>query len=282
MGNTTTTTTNGNGGNFLPQIPPIIGTSTSSTLNQKLTNAKVTKRLHLANEKEFNSKKIIWTEFKDMKLIDLSNVNLELLPLPFQEFNTLETLRLDKNMKLTALQPEIMSQLKSLKILTCNDTHLNVCSVLPNSLKTVEFGRCSFTGILEAPQVGFCFCNQLVMLDLSGNRITQLGKAFGFEMLTLLEELNLNDTLLEIIPDDIAQLPRLKTLRLERTKISTIPKVLFANSNVVHLDLAKTLITKETFLKMPGVDIFLERRKTALSKGLAGGVDIDSSLCGLD
>lgn len=69
-----------------------------------------------------------------------------------------------------------------------------------------------FAGDIGHPHVAFS--QSIEVLDLSHNKIQSLSAAFGFQILKELTELNLDDNLIETLPDEIKYLSKIGTIKV--------------------------------------------------------------------
>ena len=67
-------------------------------------------------------------------------------------------------------------------------------------------------GVIGHPEVAFPQCVEI--LDLSHNKIEGLSEAFGFQILRELIEIDLDDNLVETLPDEMKYLPKISTLKV--------------------------------------------------------------------
>lgn len=265
-----------------------MGSSSSSSaakkapLQERLNTGRGTGRLRLLASDDVE-KVLSSPELKKLKSLDLSSCNLKVLPAAIGEnLVNLQTLKLNDNPKLSNLPVELHA-LTCLRRLDCtNCTSLNSLEVLPRCIEELELCNCKFEGFIEHPHLPLSL--HLIKLDLSNNAgIVGFGPAFGFEILENLVELNLNNTGIVQVPPEIGAMKQLSILRLENTFVETLPSSLFTSTRISRLELRGTKLTKDKFLALEGVDVFMKRRKERLDRDIAGGVlHVDTTLCGLD
>jgi Leucine-rich repeat (LRR) protein len=251
-------------------------------LKDRLNLGKATGRLRLIKQDDVE-KALSSSELVALKTLDMSNCDLKTLPKAIgTSLVKIQQLKLNDNPKLKNLPIELaaLKELRKLECIGCSS--LSSLEVLPKGVEILELAGCSFTGLLEHPWLPLS--SSLQKLDLSNNYgVIGFGKAFGFEILTHLTELNLDDTSVEFIPADIGHLKSLSILKLVNTKIKSLPESLFRDTPVSRLELKGTLMTKDQFLSLPGVEVFMDRRKDRIDREIAGKVfSVDRSVCGLD
>jgi Leucine-rich repeat (LRR) protein len=76
-----------------------------------------------------------------------------------------------------------------------------------------------------------------------------------------LEEFAAEDNQLTAIPDTFAELHRLKLLKLAGNGLKSVPEGVFTKTPVASVDLARNPMTDSEVLRLPGYEVYLERRK---------------------
>lgn len=220
-------------------------------------------------------------------VLNISNGKLtEFPPCMKQLTSVLRTLDISDN-KFTALPPEIGTFLQ-LKSLTANHNRLSVLpselggltkletlSVIGNKLSNIPPTLSQLINLKQLylsendiktfPSV-VCGLKHLDILDLSKNKITIVPSGIGNLHVT---ELNLNQNQISSVCDDIADCPRLKTLRLEENclQLSSIPTKLLTDSKVSMLCVEGNLFEMKSFSDTEGYEKYMERY-TAVKKKL--------------
>ena len=164
--------------------------------------------------------------------LNLSELNLQLLPPEIGSFTNLQTLYL-RNNQLVSLPQEFgnlvnlqwlyldSNQLASLPQEFGNLTNLELLSLQNNQLASLphEFGNLP----------------NLKELYLNDNQLTSLPKEFG--NLTNLKELYLNDNQLTSLPHEFGNLPNLKWLWLDNNQLASLPHEFGNLPNLKYLSL---------------------------------------------
>ena len=246
---------------------------------ERVDTASKTGRLRLISQKEMDR---LGSFPLLLKSLDASNCDLKRVPVDLGKFVKLTTLKLNANPALEQLPLEELCALVNLKTLDLSHTRISKIEIFPQTKLThLNLSNCAFHGDVGFPDLALP--RSLIELDLSGNSlISGLSPSFGFEALEFLEDLSLSYTGLQSLPAAIGELKRLSCLRLENTLVEQIPESLFLRTPISRLELRGSHITKKAFLEMPGVNEFLKRRQERLDRDVAGGVIVDTSLCGLD
>lgn len=130
--------------------------------------------------------------------LDLSSLNLVLLPSEIAKLTRLEVLKLSGN-NLKSL-PDVLKDLTKLKTLNLSD---NKFVILPEVLEE---------------------CKELTVLNLANNRLIELPKEIS--ALKNLEDLNLADNNLETLPDEMKDLTKLRFLDISANCFASKPEVI--------------------------------------------------------
>jgi Leucine-rich repeat (LRR) protein len=221
----------------------------------------------------------VWT-LQNLRSLNLANNKLTWLPSQIGSLLKLQTLTLSHN-ALESL-PDELHHLLDLRTLAIDHNKLTTLeSVLPQrSLRQLITNNNCFSGEIGHPHVGLP--SSVQMADLSHNQITALGSTFGFEALPELEELVLDNNLLEELPAALALLPKLVCLKVRHNRLSSVPGELLADGPMLaRLELDGNPMTKAQIMRTPGFEVFDERRKQRISKGISAGIHEDLNLCGL-
>lgn len=198
-----------------------------------------------------------------LRTLDLSDNKFIVLPNEISRFMQLKHLNLNKN-KLSKL-PDCIGALTKLESLNvCNNSLVSLPRTLSNliNLKQVYL---SDNHLKDFPLM-FCNLKYLDVLDLSKNEINSVPA----EVATLnVTELNLNQNQVSEISSQIANCPRLKTLRLEENclHLSAIHPDILQNSKICNLSLEGNLFETKQLADVPGYDAYMDRF-TAVKKKL--------------
>lgn len=196
-----------------------------------------------------------------LKTLDLSENRFESIPEELGRLTMLKHLNLSGN-RLSELH-EVVGELLKLEVLLLMN---NFLTKLPKSLnncthlKTVNL--CN-NQLKEFPSM-LCGLKQLDVLDLSRNQITEVPSEVGSLYVT---ELNLNQNQISVLAEEIADCPKLKTLRLEENCLQAIaltPRIL-KDSKICNLAVDGNLFNSKQFTDLDGYDIYMERY-TAVKK----------------
>lgn len=176
----------------------------------------------------FIEENILFKENGIIKILNLSNMNLEKVPSKLiEKFSSIEVLCLSSN-KLTELPNEI-GNLKKLRSLDISNNKLvglpdSICNL--NDLYKLDLSDNAIENIDK-----ICNLNQLSLLNLGRNEIVLLSNEFS--NLKNLIELRLFQNNLISIPISLCELSKLKILDLSFNKIETLPDEI---SNLVNLE----------------------------------------------
>lgn len=196
-----------------------------------------------------------------LKTLDLSENRFEHIPDELGRLTTLKHINLSGN-RLVDLN-EVVGELLKLEVLLLQD---NFLTKLPKSLgncthlKTVNLSN---NQLKEFPTM-LCGLKQLDVLDLSRNQITEVPHAVGNLYVT---ELNLNQNQISSLAEEIADCPKLKTLRLEENCLQAVtltPRIL-KESKICNLAVDGNLFNSKQFTDLDGYDVYMERY-TAVKK----------------
>lgn len=112
----------------------------------------------------------------------------------------------------------------------------------------------------------FCGLKHLDVLDLSHNRLTSIPDGVAELHVT---ELNLNQNEISEISENLADCPRLKTLRVEQNclQIKSIHRRILEDSKISNLTVEGNLFEMKQFPDLEGYDKYIERY-TAVKKKL--------------
>lgn len=196
-----------------------------------------------------------------LKTMDLSKNRFECIPEEIGRFTLLRHLNMSGNQIIYV--PESLGELIKLEVLLLND---NMIVSLPktilncSNLKTVNL---SHNQLSEFPLM-FCGLKHLDILDLSRNQITVVPSEVGTLYVT---ELNLNQNQISKISAEIAECPKLKTLRLEENCLQArdFSGRILKDSKICNLTVDGNLFSSKQFTEIEGYDVYMERY-TAMKK----------------
>ncbi|KAK9693967.1 Leucine rich repeat [Popillia japonica] len=234
----------------------------NSGIKQHLENAKKTGVLKISNNLNDFPPGFLQLE-GNLRTLDLSDNKFVILPNEISRFIHLKHLSLQKN-KLTKI-PDCIGALTKLE--TFNLSHNNL-TYLPRTitnlinLKNVYLSENHFK---EFPMV-FCGLKHLDVLDLSRNEIRSItSEISGLHV----SELNLNQNQISELSSQVANCPRLKTLRLEENclQITAIHPRILTDTKISNLAVEGNLFEMKQLADVNGYDAYMERY-TAVKKKL--------------
>lgn len=197
----------------------------------------------------------------NLRSMNLSNNKFTKLK-NIDNFINLKTLYLDYN-QLTELPSEI-GELSKLEVLSAANNSISILpSTLSNllNLKRVEL---SHNALKEFPIV-LCNLKRLDLLDLSHNHIETVPSEIGLLHVT---ELNLDNNKINSMAEEIADCPRLKTLRIRENcmYLSGVPPKILAHSNISTINAEGNLFQMKDFMNLDGYDEYMERYTSVKKK----------------
>lgn len=153
-----------------------------------------------------------------------------------------------------------MSKLETLNAMN------NLITMVPSgysALRNLKTVNLSNNQIIEFPSM-FSGLTHLDLLDLSRNKITSIPAAAKDLYCT---ELNLNQNQISTIAEELAQCPKLKTLRLEENclQINSIPTKVLTDSVISNIAIDGNLFNGKQFSELEGYKTY-EERYTAVKK----------------
>lgn len=234
----------------------------NSGLKQHYDTAKKTGVLNISQSKLTEFPSNLRQLDSVLRTLDLSDNKLSALPPDIGSFKLLKQLNINKN-RLVSLPTEIGKLVKLENFSACS----NKLSALPSSLKNLSNLKqvhLSDNALSEFPLV-FCGIRHLDVLDVSKNKITVIPD--GVENLYV-TELNCNQNRLTDVSKNIAQCPRLKTLRLEENclQLSAIHRELLVDSNVSVLAVNGNCFDSKSFAELEGYDTYMDRYTASKKK----------------
>lgn len=198
-----------------------------------------------------------------LRTLDLSDNKFVVLPPEISRFMQLRHLNLSKN-KLGKL-PDSIGALTRLETFNSSD---NILLSIPRTFSNLIHLKqviLSSNQLKQFPGV-FCGLKHLDLLDLSENSIACIPSEVSSLYVI---ELNLNRNEISSISSEIANCPRLKTLRLEENclTLGAIHPKLLTESKVSNIALEGNLFEIKELANIEGYDAYMERF-TAVKKKL--------------
>jgi len=201
------------------------------------------------------------TELTDLRVVQIENTGLKLLPESIGRLNGLTQMFLCDN-KLTSL-PESIGQLTELKTL---NVYENKLTSLPESigrlakLETLGMDTNRLTSLPESigqltelksmhvysnkltslPQ-SIGQMNKLEILYVQDNKLTSLPESIG--QLTELKTLNVCDNKLTSLPESIGRLAKLKSLGMDTNRLTSLPESIGRLAKLGILDMDNNMLT---------------------------------------
>ncbi|XP_056640216.1 leucine-rich repeat-containing protein 57 [Diorhabda carinulata] len=198
-----------------------------------------------------------------LRTLDISDNKFVILPNEISRFMQLRHLNLSKNR--LAKIPDCIGALTKLEILNASHNNLTTLPRTLSNLIHLKQVNLSDNHIKEFPLM-FCGLKHLDVLDLSRNEITSIGPEVSGLNVT---ELNLNQNQIAHVSGQIADCPRLKTLRLEENclQLTAITPKILGESKISNLSLDGNLFKTTQLSDVNGYDAYMERF-TAVKKKL--------------
>lgn len=190
-----------------------------------------------------------------LRTLDLSENRFVQLPAEIGTFNLLKHLNVNDN-RLTSL-PTVLGNLVKLETLNAINNALTSIPKELGNLRNLKQVHLHNNQITEFP-VMFCGLKHLDLLDLSRNKITNIPS----DVKTLqVIELNVNQNQVAAISEDLADCPKLKTLRLEENclPITAIHSRILKESKISNLHLDGNLFSPKQFNELDGYEDYMER-----------------------
>ena len=193
----------------------------------------------------------VLSKLKSLKALDIAeNERTQNIPRTLENLTNLETLDVS-DCDLTEF-PQVLCKLKSLKDLNIgwNDRIQNLPRTLENltNLETLDVSDCNLT---QLPEV-FCKLKSLQNLNISSNPLkVPLSSRCTFEM-KWLHKLNISNTLITSLPQDIERCRSLEELDISDTKIKELPTVIFKMKQLLKVQARYVSIEvlNEDFIKL--------------------------------
>lgn len=190
-----------------------------------------------------------------LRTLDISENKFVKVPDAIGKFTLLKHLNLSSN-KLEEL-PEILGNLIKLESFTAMNNYIPMVPSSLGALKNLKQVNLSNNLITVFP-VMFAGIKNLDVLDLSRNRITKVPRE-AKDLYVI--ELNLNQNQVTELAEELAECPRMKTLRLEENCLQAIaiPSRLLKDSQVANLALDGNLFSSKELNNLDGYDTYMER-----------------------
>lgn len=197
-----------------------------------------------------------------LKTLDLSENRFEVIPVEIGRFTLLKHINFSGN-RLTAL-PDVIGEIVKLEVLLVADNFLERIPRTLANLKNLKTVNLSHNQLTEFPTM-LCGLKHLTVLDLSRNKIVTIPSDVKDLQAT---ELILNQNQISVLSEEIADCPKLKTLRLEENCLQAsafTPKIL-KDSKICNLLVDGNLFNSKTFTSLPGYDDYMERYTSVKKK----------------
>ncbi|CAI9740070.1 leucine-rich repeat-containing protein 57 [Octopus vulgaris] len=194
---------------------------------------------------------------KTLRTLDVSNNNLQrLCPPDLGQFTMLKQLTASHN-SLCQLPDAELKHLKKLECLSVDNNYLTRLPASLGSLTALRTINLSNNKIDVFPEQ-LCQLLNLDSVNLSCNHITRLPSSINSLQAI---ELNLNQNQLSTLPEDIADCPRLKVLRLLENclDISAFTPKIMKNSKISLLSVDGNVFDMKDFYNIPGYENYMER-----------------------
>ncbi|KAJ8920424.1 hypothetical protein NQ315_005290 [Exocentrus adspersus] len=190
-----------------------------------------------------------------LRTLDISDNKFVILPNEISRFMQLRHLNLSKN-KLAKI-PDCIGALTKLE--TFNASHNNLSSLPRTFSNLIHLKQVNLSDnhIKDFPLM-FCGLKHLDVLDISRNEIVAIPSEVSALNVT---ELNLNQNQISQISSQIADCPRLKTLRLEENclQLTAIPTRILLDSKVSNLSVDGNLFESKQLSDLPGYEAYMDR-----------------------
>lgn len=198
-----------------------------------------------------------------LRTLDLSDNKFVVLPPEISRFMQLKHLNLSRN-KLSKM-PDCIGALTKLETLNASQNSLPSLPRTLSNLIHLKQVVLSDNRLKEFPLV-FCGLRHLDLLDLARNQIAVVPPEVAGLHVT---ELNLNQNQVADLAPQIANCPRLKTLRLEENclPLTAIHPKILADSHISNLAVDGNLFETKALTDIEGYDKYMERF-TAVKKKL--------------
>ncbi|XP_023021926.2 leucine-rich repeat-containing protein 57 [Leptinotarsa decemlineata] len=196
-----------------------------------------------------------------LRTLDISDNKFVTLPNEISRFMQLRHLNLSKN-RLSKI-PDCIGALTKLETLNASYNNLSTLPRTISNLINLKQVNLTDNHIKDFPLM-FCGLKHLDVLDLTKNEITSIPPEVSGLNVT---ELNLNQNQVAHISGQIADCPRLKTLRLEENclQLSAIPPRILADSRISNFSIDGNLFESKQLASIAGYDSYMERY-TAVKK----------------
>ncbi|XP_012282226.1 leucine-rich repeat-containing protein 57 [Orussus abietinus] len=233
----------------------------NSGLKQHYETAKKTGVLNLSQRKLDEFPPNIRVLAPLLRTLDFSENKFTKLPNDVGDFTLLKHLNISQN-KISSL-PDALGNLAKLETLNASSNHITTLPSTLSKLAHLKQVNLSDNQISEFPLM-FCNLKHLDVLDLSRNKLSAI--PHGVSSLCV-AELNLNQNQISTMSDQLADCPKLKTLRLEENclQINAIPVKILKDSKISVLILEGNLFEMKQFVELEGYEQYMERY-TAVKK----------------
>ena len=169
--------------------------------------------------------------------LNLSNNNLDKIPIALYKIRSLRILNLSDNL-LTEL-PLNLNNFTLLNSLHLSNNKLDRIPRFIMNFKKLKNLRINGNNISAFPQT-IMYLKCLTDLDISNNSITSI--PLNIKFLTSLSTLNASNNQIKVVSDSFHDLTNLKMVDLSNNQLSSIPKTLLQNDKIFSLNLSQNKI----------------------------------------
>uniref|UniRef100_A0A0K8TLW7 Putative leucine-rich repeat lrr protein n=1 Tax=Tabanus bromius TaxID=304241 RepID=A0A0K8TLW7_TABBR len=227
----------------------------NNTVKQHFENAKKTGVLKISLQRLQDFPPQLRTFPNVLKTLDISGNRFTEIPKDIAKFTLIKHLNVSEN-RLTCL-PDVLGDLVKMEVLLAMNNSITKVPRELGKLKNLKQVNLSCNQIDEFP-VMLCGLNHLDVLDLSKNKITAVPAEVKNLQVT---ELNLNQNQISSLSEEIADTPRLKTLRIEENclQVTAFTPRILKESKICNLSVEGNLFNSKQFADLDGYDDYMER-----------------------
>jgi len=170
--------------------------------------------------------------FKEIRLLDLYDCKLRIIPTFICNLVSIEQLSLGKNMLLSI--PNCISRLNNLKSLSFEENYLSAIPEPISNLQNLQYLYLNKNQITTLPD-SFSKLQKLKLLNLPDNRIRDFPNPITF--LGVLRDLSLENNNIDKLPQSIGNLKKLTYLNLKNNSLKCLPSSILNLKKLKRLDL---------------------------------------------